>query len=256
MSIEIENPPAGTGHSGAWRARGTALTAALLAGMAAWAVVEASGVHRFVLPAHLIGKIGPGSDDQALMKAAAEDRGATTAFTALGLALGLALAGAGRLARGSPASGPKAAALGVAAGAGAGFVASQAVLPFFHRYQLQLTDGLLLPMVLHGVIWGAVGAGAGLAYGLGLGRRGTGGLARPVVGGLVGALLGELAFELFGALTLPASGTAQPLPTNPNARLLATLALSLSAAAGAAWDCRPLAGTEPGLGAEPEPEPA
>jgi hypothetical protein len=233
MSIEIEKTPSGTGRRGQARARRLALAAGLLAGLSAWSIGEVSGVYRFTPPLHLISKIGPASSELVRLKAAAEDRGATFAFTVLGLALGLALGGAGGLARGSSASALKAAALGAAAGAGAGFGISQALLPLFHRLLVQIADNVLVPMLLHGGLWGAVGAAGGLAYGWGL--RGLRGLARPLLGGLAGALLGAIAFEVVGVFALMSSGTTQALPTTAIARLLAMLTLALPAAAGASW---------------------
>jgi hypothetical protein len=103
----------------------------------------------------------------------------------------------------------------------------------FHRFLEQISDGVLVPMLLHGGLWGAIGAAGGLAYGWGL--RGPRGLARPLLGGVLGALLGAMAFEVIGVLALTTSGTTQPLPTTPIARMLAMVTLTMSTAAGAVW---------------------
>jgi hypothetical protein len=233
MSIETEMKPAIIPQTGSARVRWPALAAALFAGLSAWVSGELSGVYQVTIPAHLIGKIGAASSEQVRIKAAAEDRGATFAFTVLGLALGLALGGAGGLARGSAPSALKAGALGAVVGAGAAYGILQALLPLFHRFLVQLSDSVLVPMQLHGVLWGAIGAAGGLAYGWGL--RGPRALARPLLGGLGGALVGAFAFELIGVLMFTTSGTTQALPTTPIARLFAMLTLALSVAAGASW---------------------
>jgi hypothetical protein len=237
MSIETSEQPTGTGHgrggAGPARARGLAVAAGLLAGLSVWFSCELSGLHRFTPPARLIGNIGPASSELTRLKAAAEDRAATFTYTLLGFSLGLALGAAAGLARRSPARMLWAALLGAAVGAGAGLGAAQAILPLFHRLLVQIADSVLVPMLLHGALWGAIGATCGLAYGWGLlGPRAT---VRTLLGGLMGALLGAIVFEVAGVLALTSSGTTQALPTTAVARLLALLTLALSATAGASW---------------------
>ncbi len=93
--------------------------------------------------------------------------------------------------------------------------------------------------MLHGVIWGSLGAVGGLAFGLAHGpyKRGFS-LLRPVLGGLVGAWLATVAFEFLGAIALPMAGTTQPYPTTRFARLLGVLMLSGVSSAGVARTLR------------------
>jgi hypothetical protein len=216
-----------------------ALSAGLVAGLAAWAVGEAF-VGRIGLPGHLIGKMGADAEVIRLM-AEAQARRATIAYTALGGALGLALGLAGGLKRRSvPAGLSIAAAVGIIAGAGAGLAASLALLPIFDRLGVDASDNLIVPLLLHGGLAAAIGAAGGLAYGFGL--NGTGGwrLLRPLLGGLVGALLGAFAFEMAGAIALPASGTSRSIAMTTVARLLAVLSIALPAALGAERAIPPL----------------
>lgn len=129
--------------------------------------------------------------------------------------------------------------LGLAAGAGTGFGMTREILPWFDRYRMEIGDNLLIPLMLHGVVWGSLGAVGGLAFGLAHGpyKRGFN-LLRPVVGGIVGAWLATVAFEFLGAIALPMAGTTQPYPTTRFARLLCVLTLSVLASAGVAWTIR------------------
>jgi hypothetical protein len=119
----------------------------------------------------------------------------------------------------------------------------------------QVEQGLTVPMLVHGGIWGAAGLAGGLAFGLGLGR-GRSSIARAAVGGLVGVLLAAFLFEATAAMAFPKAATTRPLSLSPGSRLMAKMLASLLSAAGIAvlLANRPAA---PASGPEPtRPEPA
>jgi hypothetical protein len=114
--------------------------------------------------------------------------------------------------------------------------ASLALLPIYHRfqdiYEERASSNLTVPLLIHGGIWAAIGAMAGLAFGIGLGGRYA--IARGLLGGLVGAVLGAVVYELIGALAFPLASTVQPLSQTWGSRLLARAAVALLVAAGVA----------------------
>jgi hypothetical protein len=85
---------------------------------------------------------------------------------------------------------------------------------------------------MHGGIWAAVGAAAGLAFGLGLGGRGR--WARGALGGLLGGVAATMVYELVGALAFPIDKTSQPVSATVVTRFFAQFAVAVLAAAGAA----------------------
>jgi hypothetical protein len=108
-----------------------------------------------------------------------------------------------------------------------------AIVPHYFRMFLRLRpEGFIPPLLMHGGIWGAVGAAGGLAFGLGLGGRDR--AARALIGGLLGALLGTVLYDLIGALAFPMSRTDFPVAADWPPRLLARLLVAGLAAAGTA----------------------
>jgi len=59
------------------------------------------------------------------------------------------------------------------------------------------------------LIWGLLGASAGLAFAVGLGERRR--LGRALIAGLVGAVLGAVAFEFIGAVFFTLAETEEPI---------------------------------------------
>jgi hypothetical protein len=84
---------------------------------------------------------------------------------------------------------------------------------------------LILSMCMHGLIWGLLGAAAGLAFATGL-RKATL-CARTLAAGWLGAVLGTIAFEMIGAMFFSMAETDEPIsetwPTRLMARLLVTV---------------------------------
>jgi hypothetical protein len=93
-------------------------------------------------------------------------------------------------------------------------------------------NDLLLALLTHGGIWAAVGAAAGLGFGLGAGRPGW--WARSAVGGLLGAIAATVVFDLLGALVFPVDKTSEPVSATAGTRLFAQLAVAILTAGGAA----------------------
>jgi hypothetical protein len=184
-------------------------------------------------------------------EAAAVAKNAGLAFLLLGAALGGGLGAAGGLARGSRRAAVQATWAGLFLGIVAAGVMSLALLPAYNAYQLRHPDeaarDLLWPLLIHSGIWSAVGAAGGLALALGLGERGP--IPRAVLGGFIGAAVGTVAYELAGAL-FPAARTAQFVSATRETRLMARLAVTLLASAGAAMGVvsPPKARAAPGTG--------
>ena len=77
---------------------------------------------------------------------------------------------------------------------------------------------------------GAVGAAAGLAFGLGLG--GWGRMLRVTVGAATAALLATVIYEFAGGILFPLALTNQPISATWESRLAAQLLVALLVAAG------------------------
>jgi hypothetical protein len=168
-------------------------------------------------------------------EARADAKNAGLAFVALGSALGAGLGAAGGLARRSGRAALLAGLFGLVVGAVAAAGTSLALLPAYNTYKAGHPDealqDLLYPLLIHVGVWSAVGAAAGLAFGLGLGERQR--LPVIVQAALVGAALGAVAYELIGALGFPGAGTARFVSTTWGTRLFARLAVTVLTALGA-----------------------
>jgi hypothetical protein len=160
---------------------------------------------------------------------AAETKNAGLAFMFLGAFLGASLGVAGGLIRRSGRGALRAGLLGLTLGAAAAAGMSLALLPRYHASKNRNPDealrDLIYPLLIHVGIWSTIGAAAGIAYGVGLGKSQT--MPVIVLGALAGAALGTVAYELVGALALPEAQTARFVSVT-------WLAVTLVAAAGAA----------------------
>jgi hypothetical protein len=97
---------------------------------------------------------------------------------------------------------------------------------------------LLLPLLVHGGVWSAIGLAAGSAFGAGLGGRGR--ILHAALGGLSGAIAATLVIEVASALAFPLAKAHRPVSEAPGARLLACLGVASFVAAGAARGGREL----------------
>ena len=113
--------------------------------------------------------------------------------------------------------------LGLATGVGASF----GLLPYFFSTQPYHPEyDLILSVMMHAVIWGLMGAVAGLAFAIGLGERKL--ILRVIMAAFVGATLGSVVFEFVGAAIFPLASTGQPISTTWATRLLARLLVTLT----------------------------
>jgi len=208
------------------RMRGLLAVAGLLAGLLAFGVGEAvyDLIPAGTVTQHALGltRVTP---TVATENVAAARNGAL-AFGVLGLFLGGSLGLAGGLARRSwfgLAAGGLGSVLGFAAGAGA----SLALLPFCIASRLRYPDNdLAISFIMHGAIWGLLGALAGLAFAIGLGKRGF--WVRALTAGFAGALLGAVAFDLLGVIAFAGAKTDEPISRTWVTRLIARLLVTVA----------------------------
>jgi hypothetical protein len=232
-AIAAQSDPLPTDAAGVWKA---AMAAGLVAALVSWLAGEA--LFEAFLPKTKVvfGAGGPMTISTAAEIAATQAKNATLAFGALGAILGLTFGFAGGMARSSVSAGVRAASIGMLLGIVTAISASLALLPIYNRfqdiYEEKASSNLTVPLLIHGGIWAAIGAMAGLAFGIGLGGRYA--IARGLLGGLVGAVLGAVVYELIGALAFPLASTVQPLSQTWGSRLLARAAVALLVAAGVA----------------------
>ncbi len=228
-------PPAApkAGTSATWPGFGPAGWLAVLGGILAGLLAFAGGEATFdlipieTMPRDVMGtKIWmPTMESRS---AGLTKNGALT-FGLLGLCLGACLGMAGGLARRSMSGAVAGTLLGTALGVALGASVSWLCLPWFTMARLLYSDhDLILSLGMHGLIWGSVGAGAGLAFAVGLGKPRRG-LPGPIAG-LLGALLGTLAFEVIGAVAFPLAECDEPISRTWVTRLMARLLVSVGAA--------------------------
>jgi hypothetical protein len=103
---------------------------------------------------------------------------------------------------------------------------SLALLPKSLQAQYgESVDDLLMSLIMHGLIWGLVGAAAGTALAVGLGERRR--IPQFLTAGLIGAVVGAAAFDLIGATCWIDAGSTDAIsytwPTRLLARLLVTI---------------------------------
>ena len=221
----------GTVPDSGWlgRARRLAILAGLLAGLVAFGIGEATYdlIRAATVQQNLMGSI-VNVPDRATTTVA-DTRNAALAFGALGACLGGCLGVAGGLARRSSSGAVTGGLFGVFLGLALGAGLSLALLPWFIKARYDYFEyDLIISMVMHVVIWGLLGAAAGLAFAIGLGESRAGG--RSLVAGLVGAVLGAMAFELIGAVVFPTANTNYPISETWPTRLMARLLVSVGAA--------------------------
>ena len=114
--------------------------------------------------------------EHARRRQVSQDQVATMSYGVLGALLGLTLGAAGGMARRSAGAAIRAALIGLVLGAAAGIGATFLLLSLYHTLHADptpenATQELYLALATHGGIWMAIGAAAGVALGLGSGRR-------------------------------------------------------------------------------------
>jgi len=236
--------PVATSSSRTWA---LALAAGLAAGVIGWAIAEAalipvSGVGLRVYD--YTGKSAASAEaapipDSGLARrqgngvnvspaTAAGLRNAVITYGTLGAALGLGLGLAGGLIHRSRFRSVLAGATGLVLGGITGVVMASLLAPVF--YKNLSADDLTYSLIVHAGIWGAVGAVASLAFGLGLG--GWGRMLRVTVGGAGAALLAAAIYEFAGGILVPGAMTNLPVSVTWQTRVAAQLLVTLLVAAG------------------------
>jgi hypothetical protein len=217
------------------RARKLVASGGLLAGLMAFGVGE---VIYNVIPAERVSQkirmsnievMAPSQETENM----AATKNAALTFGVLGACLGGFLGMAGGLARRSTSATVTAGLLGAVLASALGVGISFALLPICLRAQLDHTDNdLIIALLMHGLIWGAVGAMAGLAFAIGLGERRL--VIHALIVGFAGAVLGAAAFELIGATFFSNAETANAISMTWPTRLMARLLVTIGTAAGLA----------------------
>ncbi len=232
-----ESPTSPHSGDGSWpwfgRVRWLLLCAGLLAGLAAFGVGELT--HALIpverIPVNLQGSIVMEVDFRTVTEAATRN-GALT-YGVMGLFLGAALGIAGGMGRrstsGSVGGGVLGALLGAALGGGPAF----ALLTRFLTARDDHRDyEILISLAMHGVLWGLIGAAAGLAFGVGLGRYRR--CLPAMLAGLLGASLAAIVYDLIGASLLPQARTDEPLAVIWTGRILACMLVAVGSAVAVA----------------------
>jgi hypothetical protein len=160
-------------------------------------------------------------------------RNSAVAYGLLGACIGLCLGLAPDRPRRGLAGRFAAMLLGAIAGAAAGVIGSYLVIPLHFEYKDPSGGDIGQSVLVHGAIWGLVGLGAGMAFGLSRPRPAIRDVLRTAAGGLIGALVGTLVYELIGGLAFPLARTTDAISISPSTRLIACLAVSLGAIIGA-----------------------
>ena len=210
------------------RGKKLAALGGLLAGLASFGIGEA--IYKMIPAKSVPQRVRMTGEEimrpsiETMHTAAAQN--AALAFGALGLCLGGLVGIAGGLARRSTTRSVTGGLVGAVLGTALGVGVSLALLPLSVKAQfLNPANDLLIAMVMHGLIWGLVGASAGLAFVVGLGERRL--VGRALAAGLAGAVLGAVAFDLIGAAFFFSAATVAPIsdswPTRLMARLMATI---------------------------------
>jgi hypothetical protein len=199
---------------------------ALVAGLAAWLVGEASLDYFKPSRAAAANYQDPTALNQEMP--AVRARNGVLTFGALGGLVGLALGLAGGFSRRSANEALLGALVGLILGCLAGALPSLGLMPYQwrHRHDDPNNVELLMPFLIHLGLWSGVGLAAGLAFGLG--RYGFKGprLVEAAFACLVGAMAGTFVFELLGALLLPMDNTANAVAQTATARLLARICVA------------------------------
>jgi hypothetical protein len=176
-------------------------------------------------------------------------RTAALAFGVLGVCVAGGLGIAGGLARRSASACVPSGLFGAVLGGILGAGGALALLPFSMEMRSEHPNNdLVFGILLHGIIWGPLGATAGLAYVLGLGQPRL--IGRAMVAGFAGAVVGSVAFDLIGGFAFPLAKTDSAISLTWESRLFARLMVSSSTAAVVALLVPAL---RPASGASPEP---
>jgi hypothetical protein len=217
-------------RSASWRSWAFVLCLASIAGAAAWLGGERA--HQLFKPSEE--SSSQRFDFRALNRelSLSGTRNAAVAFGLLGACLGLALSLTPGSSRRSTVRRLGSSLLGLLAGGTAGVAGSYLVIPFHYEYKDPSGTEIGQSVLTHGMIWGLVGLGAGVAYGISRSRPTRLTVFRSAQGGLIGALIGTVLYELIGGLAFPLARTTDAISASAWTRLLACMAIALGTAVG------------------------
>jgi hypothetical protein len=102
------------------------------------------------------------------------------------------------------------------------------VVPYFQFQKVRNSDDLLVPLGMHALMWGTLGAVGGLAFAIGLG---PGHRLRSLLFALVGACVGTAVYEVIGAAVDPLALTSDPVSKTWRTRLMARLLVAIAVGA-------------------------
>jgi hypothetical protein len=139
-------------------------------------------------------------------------------FGGLGGILSAALGLAGGLARGSVSRALSSSVIGSLIGLLAAGSATAIAIPVFYRF-VTPEMGLLPPAIAHVVVFGLIGAAAGLSFGIALGKPGERLQLRAATGGFLGGLCGALIYEVISALVFPDMRVYDAIPIEATERV-------------------------------------
>jgi hypothetical protein len=215
------------------RARWLAALGGILAGLIAFGFGET--IHH-VIPVKLVLQDVMMTGKKAMFPSletinVAKAQNAALAFGLLGLCLGAFLGLAGGLARRAGGPAIKAGLFGAITSSALAVGLCLTILPRSLRWQFDYSDyDLLIALLTHGLIWGLLGALAGMAFAIGLGDRRL--LGRALTAGFLGAVLGTVVMELIGAAFFASAATVNPISETLPTRLMARLLVTIGTAAG------------------------
>ena len=173
------------------------------------------------------------------LRKVADSKNAAIVYGALGGFLSLALGLLGTYLRAQPRHAKITATAGFLLGIAAGAIPSFALVPYyFDNFNPRST--IALPFLVHFGLWAGIGAAAGMALSIGMGRWRD--LGRGFIGGMGGVFAGTLLYHLINPALYPLDPDL-PVPMREISRLVAALCVSLGAAIGS---CGYLSSVRPG----------
>jgi hypothetical protein len=232
---------AGATSAGIWN-WAFALLAGLVAGMVAWAVGEATFVPEAAVQSN--------REEAVVLPVVAGIRNGSISFGTLGAALGFGLGLAGGMIGRSVPRAVIAGATGMLLGGGAGVALTRMIVPVY--YGNVRSGDMIYSLMVHGGVWVAIGAAAGLAFAIGVG--GAHQILRGLLGGGAAALLATFIYEFAGAILFPTALTDRPISQTWSSRLLARLLVSILVAAGVILSAGLTSPRKSGMVRKPEQE--
>jgi hypothetical protein len=220
----FETVLAGDGEAGRnRRARRLAALGALVAGLVSFGIGELT---YDLIPAARV-KPDPTLGEKNMLPTAETQRTATSqnaaiALGVLGLCTGACLGWAGGWSCRSRSAATRSALLGAILAMFAGASISLSLLPPLLKIRIYHEEyASLISLATHGLMWGMVGAAAGLAFAYGIGERRF--LAQAAVACFLAGIVAAILFDLTGVIFFPTANTEAPISNSWLTRLIAAL---------------------------------